>query len=670
MVAVMTFRIPYGAYPAFLALILSREDPEATLKDVKTSVIAFTFSTVFVIAGAMFFAGDPMLRLLWVVAALFVSFFTLSAMTNYLAASRFGWLVVIMIPLWDEHIGVEAKVERTLWIVAGLILAQVVTAGVELVFAARYQSQDLLQALARRLAAVQDLLACYAEERPVEKKTDDELTLLVMLGTSRLRRVLERSATSQSYGEQMGAVVALVGRLVDLAVTLMHNDPRFSPGARERCRSLLHDVATIRTDLVEGRIPRLGARGEGNAAAGIPLLTELEITVSRIPQVFAGSESLTAYAPVSPEYSPAQSVFAPDAFTNPEHIRFALRGCLAASICYVIYTALSWPGISTAVTTCYLTALSTIGSSRQKQVLRITGALAGGALGMLAQIFILPGIDSIASFSLLFLGVTCLGVWIMSSGPRLSYFGLQLLVAFYLINVSEFTIQTSLSIARDRVVGILLGLMMMWLAFDGLWGARAIVGMKKALISLLRSLAKLARDPTAGELQVAINQSYAVRETINSRFNDIRSLGDGVLFEFGPTRHQDLAARTHILALQPQLRLLFLTRVTLFKYRLQLPGFELPDAIRRAQQEFDACLARTLEHVANRLDDKPTASAPDLEVAFARLQATLEGCASADPDGKLGQRVKTFAVLSERITRLALSFNKAIQTEASQSAWT
>ena len=289
---------------------------------------------------------------------------------------------------------------------------------------------------------------------------------------------------------------------------------------------------------------------------------------------------------------------------------------------------------------------------------------------MLAQIFVLPGIDSIGSFTLLFLGVTCLGAWIMSSGPRLSYFGLQLLVAFYLINVSEFTIQTSLSIARDRVMGIVLGLIMMWLAFDGLWSARAIVGMKKALTSLLRSLAKLARDPTAGELQVAINQSYAVRETINSRFNDIRSLGDGVLFEFGPTRHQDLAARTHILALQPQLRLLFLTRVTLFKYRLQLPGFELPDAIRRAQQEFDACLARTLESMAKRLDGQPTASAPDLEVAFARLQAALEGYASADPDGKLGQRVKTFAVLSERITRLALSFNKAIQTEASQSAWT
>ena len=43
-------------------------------------------------------------------------------------------------------------------------------------------------------------------------------------------------------------------------------------------------------------------------------------------------------------------------------------------------------------------------------------------------------------------------------------------LAFYLINLQEFAIQTSLSVARDRVVGILLGLFMMWLVFDQLWG--------------------------------------------------------------------------------------------------------------------------------------------------------------------------------------------------------
>jgi multidrug resistance protein MdtO len=79
---------------------------------------------------------------------------------------------------------------------------------------------------------------------------------------------------------------------------------------------------------------------------------------------------------------------------------------MAASLCYVIYTALNRPEISTAVTTCLLTALSTVGSSRQKQVLRFTGALAGGLVGLVAQVFVLSSLDSIAGFTVLFLVIT------------------------------------------------------------------------------------------------------------------------------------------------------------------------------------------------------------------------------------------------------------------------
>ena len=190
---------------------------------------------------------------------------------------------------------------------------------------------------------------------------------------------------------------------------------------------------------------------------------------------------------------PHPTLLAPGALTNPEHLRFALKGCLAASSCYIIYNAIAWPGISTAVTTCLLTALSTIGSSRQKQFLRITGAIVGGfVLGMGSQIFILPNLDSIGGFDVLFVAVTALSAWFMTSSPRLSYFGIQVALAFYLVNISEFKMQTSLAVARDRVVGILLGLFMMWLVFDQLWGAPAAVEMRKTFISNLRLLAQFA----------------------------------------------------------------------------------------------------------------------------------------------------------------------------------
>src|SRR5262249_42305052 len=183
------------------------------------------------------------------------------------------------------------------------------------------------------------------------------------------------------------------------------------------------------------------------------------------------------------------------------------------------------------------TALTSIGVSHQKQFLRLTGAVAGGFLfGMGAQIFLLPHIDSITGFGLLFAFVTAVAAWFMTSSPRLSYFGLQLALAFYLIHLQEFKIQTSLSVARDRVVGILLGLSLMWLVFDRLWGAPAAVGMKRTFLANLRLLAQFTAEPPPSDLNTAIRRNDAIRETINNNLDRVRALSDGVLFEFGPTR--------------------------------------------------------------------------------------------------------------------------------------
>jgi multidrug resistance protein MdtO len=215
-----------------------------------------------------------------------------------------------------------------------------------------------------------------------------------------------------------------------------------------------------------------------------------------------------------------------------------------------------------------LTALSTVGFSRQKQILRFSGAVVDGFIfGIGAQVCILPHLDSITGFTVLFVAVSAVAPWFATSSPRLSYFGVQIIVAFYLINLQEFREQISLGIARDRVVGILLGLCAMWLIFDQLWGTLASVEMKKAFASNLRWLAEFERQPLSEERKVAIERSYFLRETINTNFDKVRSLADAVLFEFGSAHQQDLALRSQIRKWQPQLRMLFLTRITLFKYR-------------------------------------------------------------------------------------------------------
>ncbi len=655
MLVTMTFRLPFGMHGAIFTFVISRESPRSTVKAVRTILIAFGFAAVYVCLGAMFSLDDPMLRFLWIIATLFIAFYAIRTLTDYVAATGFGIVIAITLSVWDMHIPAELKVERTLWAFGQTAIACAITLLVELAFAGLRPGNDLVRPIAERLVAVEELLKSYAAGGLGNERTEKEITRLGMAGTSRLRRLLVRSTWSLHYREQVGALVALVGRLVDIAANLTYLNP--SENARTRMRGLAEIIAGIRADLLSGRVPHsVEFPGDSEASRTVPLLSEMERTVSLIPEAFTGSRSLNADPPL-PSGDPLSRLFVPDAVSNPDHLKFALKGCLAGSLCYLIYTSLDWQGISTAVVTCVLTALTTIGASRQKQVLRISGAIVGGFIfGMGAQIFVLPYLDSIGGFTLVFIAVTILGAWFATSSPRLSYFGVQLALAFYVVHLQEFGIQTSLTLSRDRVVGILLGLFMMWLVFDQLWGAPAIVEMKNAFISLLRSLAKLARAPV--DPQDAIEQSYALRETINNSFDKVRALSDAVLFEFGASRQQDLSFRSRITRWQPQLRMLFITRVALLKYRLQLPGFELPQLVRLAQRDFDEHLAVKLEGMADRLQSKAPQEGEDLDASLVHLEGIVRSCSSAPGAGTAN--TQTLLLLSRRVESLAASLDKEI----------
>ena len=659
MLITMTFRMPYGAYAALYAFTISRESPQTIGKAVISIVAAFALGGVYVLMSAWVFLGDPLLRLFWVMGSLFTSFYAISAMTNYGASTRFGYLIVITVPLWDSQIPTELRVEDTLWAVWAITIASVVAGLGGLVYGAIRPGDELVRSIADRLASVEDLLACYSADRPVDDKTEKKLVQLAMLGTSRLRRSLRRSTYSEQYREQMGAVVVLAGRLVDIAANLTRI--QVASGDRLRIRALAASIASIHADLLSGRVPARVEFNSRSGPSGAPLLHEMEQTVSLIPAVFSGFASISGYVPSAPADERPSKLFVADALSNPEHLKFGLKGCLAASLCYITYNSVDWPGISTAITTCLLTALSTVGASRQKQVLRFAGAIGGGVVfGMGAQVFILPYVDSIAGFTLLFVVVTGIAAWFATSGPRLSYFGVQFAVGFYLIHLQEFTIQTSLGVARDRVAGILLGLFMMWLVFDQLWGAPAAVEMRRTFISNLRSLGQLVREPLPGREKTW--RSDSLRETINTNFDKVRSMADGVLFELGPSRPGDLALRNQIRRWQPQLRALFVTRIALVKYRLQLPGFELPDPARVAQQEFDDRLARMLDGMADRMEGKPPEGTDHFhfEDAFERLEQTVRTCCSEGPQKLLTAGIQTFLALSRSIENVTISLDKEI----------
>jgi multidrug resistance protein MdtO len=650
MIVCMTFRIPFAFQGAIYALLISRESPRATLQSAAIISIVTAIGAAYLLVSVQFVISSPEFHFLWVICSFFLAFYAISALTNYTAAVIFAIMVSVGIPLWDRHVPAEINVEDTLWLCLAVVVGVLITGAVELAFVRLRPGDEVVLPVTERLAAVENLLTCYAEARAVDPATEKQILRLETLGTSLLRRTLRRSDYSSQYSVEIGGVVVLVGRLVDLAATLTQLGSKLSVSDQKRFRNLASIVAIIRHDLMNRRTPAAVHFEDDGQPASLPLLAEMEETVTRIPHAFADSRSIQEYVPKADD-TRQRILLTQGALINPEHLQFALKGTLAATICYVIYNVVAWPGISTAVTTCLLTALSTIGSSRQKQVLRIAGALVGGFLiGMGSQLFILPSIDSIAGFTVLVVVVTLLSSWFMTSSPRLSYFGLQVALAFYLINLNEFRMQTSLAVARDRVVGILLGLFTMWLVFDQIWGAPAAVEMRRTFVCNIRLLADFAREPLSKDQKTAIARGIGLVETINSNLDKLRSLADGVLFEFGPSREQDLALRNRIRIWQPQLRMLFINRIALWKYRVRLPGFKLPVEIESSQEEFDNRLAKALDGIADRMSGHRSTPNEDLAIAYTQLEQVAR---KASPkQHQLTPQVQSFLLLSRRIAAL------------------
>jgi len=195
-----------------------------------------------------------------------------------------------------------------------------------------------------------------------------------------------------------------------------------------------------------------------------------------------------------------KSLFVPDAFTNPAHMRFALKVTLAAMFCYVLYSAIDWFGIHTAFITCAFIALESTGATLRKGVLRAAGCCIGGLLALFSIVFLIPHMESIASLVVLVACVSAIAGWVATGTERIAYAGLQMAFAFYYSlfpGFDGFAPDTDLGDVRNRVVGIFLGLIVTAIVFHYVWPERAIDRLRDLLREILQEFSELLAIPSS-----------------------------------------------------------------------------------------------------------------------------------------------------------------------------
>lgn len=602
MIVIITFRIPYGAIGVNCAFILSRENLVSTAKTGFYFIFAFALWAVLTPIGARMFASIPSTHFLWELVSIFLCFFLLRTLTNFPLTTGIAVVATGTLAIWYLPGPAELNLELTLWQILATCIGAAITVLVEVVFRYYDRTDPLREGIIDRLRNIEDVLRACSEGYSISDEVTESITRYAVTGAGVLRRQAVRNNYTPIERMKMSALVSLTGRSVDFATAYVSGSSPLEPPAQQRIAALLSRVVEIQQAVKSGKPPKKWEVLQVPAGS-TPLFSELESMIDLMGSVLRTPSRIDPRLIVLEQPESPHRILVEDAFSNPEHLKFALAGTSAAMLCYIAYVALNWPGISTAVTTCILTALSNIGSSRQKQMLRIAGAMIGGfVFGLGSQIFILPYIDSITGLTMVFAVVTAIAAYVATSSTRLSYVGLQMAFAFYLINVTDFSISLNLTIGRDRAVGVLLGITMMWIVFERLNPISAAEQMVKTFAESARLIASILSGSPLGKQREGLISIRQQRDQLSRLFDAVHAEADAVLFETGKQRPGHMAARDRVRRWQTTLRTFYVMELPLLEMRLYGEGSSRSTAFQAIDERFREDCSEALLQIADRIE--------------------------------------------------------------------
>jgi len=637
-------RVPELAISAFIIFFVSGTDVAGTLRTAIGGVVGLTIGIALTLFLFMLTAAEPALRLSLMAAGIFAFFYLMKVSRLGPLAFLIGFLSAYVLTLIDRVPSPEALVRASLWVWVCLAYPIALLLILELVFGRRTE-QVFRDGIAERLEAAAGFLTSGASD---EAPTRSRVERLAREGTASLSKYA-------SGGPAAGARArAAIPRQVDLLLLLLRELPAHAksvPETREALARAAQECLEARRILL-GEDPTPAARsvfrerGTSHGASSsaddlavvLPLLQcvqdlGLTILVARHPPATGHATKAAA----------GESHAAPGASTatKREALRFAAKVTLASMTAYILYTSLKWSGIHTAILTTFFVAQDSVGATIHKFTLRIAGAIVGGSIGILSIVFILPQLETIGGLVVLVAIVTLFAAWIATGSQAISYAGVQVAFAFYLTVLQGFSRTSKMVVARDRVIGILLGNLIVYLVFSKLWPVLIKPTVRQALSHAVEALAATLR--------------LANREVPRARLREAEIAFHTNLAnasQYAPFRHLEPGDDDRW-SLIPAIESLFVRIHAIVHQRLDSSA--LPTVTREA-------LSERTEHEAEWLSDFATALAapgpipafqPDTAVAeqlqhFVGSPGTGDGAAEA-----LRLRAEWLGQLDAQIVRMA-----------------
>jgi multidrug resistance protein MdtO len=487
----MALRVPEVAISTYMIFFFSRSDVLTTVRTGVGGIVGLTLTIAFTFVLLLLTLAEPALRLPAMACVTFAGMYVMRSSPAGPLGMLIGFFGAYALSLADSGLPPEALTRALMWLwvvlcypIALLVVTEVI--------AGQRPADVFHEGVAERLGAVGEYLRTGAGRDAAARRRIERLQ---RMGTAELSPyVKERSPP-------VAAARARVVRQLDLLLLLLRELPADAKRAPEVHGALARagDVCLSlrRAVLGEDGAPPARADLEGPPAGSpaalavvLPLLGCVEDLAAAVRDERQPGSPSAPSARREERPPPASAV---SAAKRQEAVRFALKVTLAAMTAYVLYSSVSWPGIHTAMITCYFVAQDSVEATIHKLTLRIVGALFGASLGIGAIVFVLPQLETVGGLAVLVAAVTLFAAWIATGSPAISYAGLQIAFAFYLTVLQGFSRTSHMVVARDRLIGILLGNLLITLVFTHLWPVGLGASIRRALSRAAEALAAMLR---------------------------------------------------------------------------------------------------------------------------------------------------------------------------------
>jgi len=505
----MVFQIPLPAYMAYVVLLVSRDEAAGTLVTALGGVIAATLAVALSLLFYVLDASEPALRLFLLAVSTCGGVFVTRTSSIGPIVFLAGFILVLSQTLIDDAPNPEVITHLLLWLWLVAAIPATVTAFINVLF-----GESPVDAVRRHAVRLIDSLVQLIH---ASGSQDVYEISEAILSIAELRKHAQLWDTSlKTKAAEDGRLVELLAEVFQLALALPRST---SQGMRRKlANSLSLSRRYFTAHSSQWNSEEILADGEDGSTK--PVAFALQSAIDEIRKLVTHRDSFA----VTPERKRGGALFVPDAFSNPAHIKFALKVTLAVMASYATYTLLNWPGIRTAVTTCFFAALGSLGESMHKLALRLAGAVVGGVLAGLCIVFILPLMTDIGQLLALIFVFSSVCAWVASSSARLSYAGLQMAFAFFLGVLQSYGPATDLTALRDRVLGILIGNIWMSIIFGLVWPVTSSMAARAALAKALSAAVRI--------LSVSSELAGTARYLAVQKLNEAHRLSFTSIFEW------------------------------------------------------------------------------------------------------------------------------------------